>query len=105
MASSLLHGAQNNHTPPTPPSLRAVTSLSSSGTLVRTERPCVQRHRRRRHRPGLGLGVIFRYLASPEGEPPPGDFHPINSRPCRAYTTPCSGRGPRAVVSERERIR
>ncbi len=28
------------------------------------------------------------YLATHEGEPPTGDFHPIHSRPCRAYTKP-----------------
>src|SRR5713226_3403510 len=27
------------------------------------------------------------YLSPHEGEPPTGDLHPMNSRPCRAYTT------------------
>jgi len=39
-----------------------------------------------RGRPCLGLVVIFMYFATHEGEPPTGDLHPINSRPCRAYT-------------------
>jgi hypothetical protein len=44
-----------------------------------------------RRRPCLGLVVLFMYLATHEGEPPTGDLHPINSRPCRAYTRDSSG--------------
>ena len=40
-----------------------------------------------RRRPCLGLVVILMYLLSHESEPPTGDLHPMNSRPCRAYTT------------------
>ena len=40
-----------------------------------------------RRRPCLGLVVILRYLAAHAGEPPTGDWHPMNSRPCQAYTT------------------
>ena len=32
--------------------------------------------------------MILRYLSPPEDGPPTGDLHPINSRPCRAYTKP-----------------
>ena len=31
---------------------------------------------------------------------PTGDFHPISSCPCRAYTTACSGRAPLPRASE-----